>query len=425
LAFAFVIGGFTRPAAATVDLTGAWYVEFDVAFPPEIWNIVQNNGQLTVTFANSGPYTGTIDDTSGFFDVDLGPSPVPGCNDGRLTGTGAQDSRTFTGSMFTPTTPHCGGMTINVSGSRCGNGVLDAGEQCDDGNRAAGDCCSPTCTFEASGNACTSDSNACTDDTCDNAGTCQHTDNTAACTVNNGCVAGTCSGGTCTSTGQPIPAGTSCDSDASVCTLEACDGAGSCQSAGNQDCSPCGDCDPQLGCVGYPNGSCSAVTGTTKAAVTLKTGADPEDKRAAWSWVGTSTLATFGNPTTTTDYTFCIYELNPNPNAPSIVHRAAVPAGGTCGTSPCWQAKTNGFAYKNRDLTPDGIAVVKLKAPSTPDRFAKVTVKGKGGNLPLAASLPTGVPLEVHLESDDLTCWESTFTTPTTSTPSKFKAKYP
>jgi hypothetical protein len=188
---------------------------------------------------------------------------------------------------------------------------------------------SPPDTFEASENTCTSDGNACTDDTCDGAGTCQHANNTGPCTVNDGCVGGTCGGGVCTSTGQPVSAGTSCDSDASVCTRETCDGAGACQPAGIVDCAPCGDCDAALGCVGYTNASCSAVAGTTKASITLKTGAGPEDKRATWSWAGTSTPAAFGNPTTTTDYTLCIYELNPNPNAPSIVHGAAIPAGGT------------------------------------------------------------------------------------------------
>src|SRR5262249_17122586 len=36
----------------------------------------------------------------------------------------------------------------------CGDGILDAGEQCDDGNTVAGDCCSPTCTFEAASTFC-------------------------------------------------------------------------------------------------------------------------------------------------------------------------------------------------------------------------------------------------------------------------------
>jgi cysteine-rich repeat protein len=30
----------------------------------------------------------------------------------------------------------------------CGNGTIDGGETCDDGNLASGDCCSPTCTTE-------------------------------------------------------------------------------------------------------------------------------------------------------------------------------------------------------------------------------------------------------------------------------------
>src|SRR5581483_2287784 len=54
----------------------------------------------------------------------------------------------------------------------CGNGILDPGEDCDDGNTRDGDCCSSTCTFEPAGSAC-DDGNACTtNETCDGAGTC-------------------------------------------------------------------------------------------------------------------------------------------------------------------------------------------------------------------------------------------------------------
>src|SRR5262249_8555592 len=34
----------------------------------------------------------------------------------------------------------------------CGNGILEPGEQCDDGNVVAGDGCGPTCHFEVCGN---------------------------------------------------------------------------------------------------------------------------------------------------------------------------------------------------------------------------------------------------------------------------------
>jgi len=58
----------------------------------------------------------------------------------------------------------------------CGNGTVDTGEQCDDGNTLDDDCCSSTCQFEASGNSCTGDDNICTADVCDGAGSCTHPD---------------------------------------------------------------------------------------------------------------------------------------------------------------------------------------------------------------------------------------------------------
>src|SRR5207244_3859190 len=43
----------------------------------------------------------------------------------------------------------------------CGNGVVEAPEQCDNGNTLSGDCCSATCQNEADGGVC-DDGNACT-----------------------------------------------------------------------------------------------------------------------------------------------------------------------------------------------------------------------------------------------------------------------
>jgi len=54
----------------------------------------------------------------------------------------------------------------------CGNGEVEAGEDCDDGNTADGDCCSSACLFEPDGSGC-DDSDACTtSDACDGAGAC-------------------------------------------------------------------------------------------------------------------------------------------------------------------------------------------------------------------------------------------------------------
>jgi len=58
--------------------------------------------------------------------------------------------------------------------TNCGNGMLEPGEECDDGNVADGDCCSSACRFEPAGTACADDGNLCTADQCDGAGVCIH-----------------------------------------------------------------------------------------------------------------------------------------------------------------------------------------------------------------------------------------------------------
>ncbi|MHC5005561.1 MAG: S8 family serine peptidase, partial [Planctomycetota bacterium] len=101
----------------------------------------------------------------------------------------------------------------------CGNGSVEAGEDCDDGGTASGDCCSATCSFESAGSAC-DDGDLCNGaETCDGAGSCVSgtplaCDDADACngaeTCNpaSGCVAGT-----------PL----ACD-DADVCNgAETCD----------------------------------------------------------------------------------------------------------------------------------------------------------------------------------------------------------
>lgn len=60
----------------------------------------------------------------------------------------------------------------SVAAALCGNGTLDPGEQCDDGNTVDGDCCAADCTLEPAGSPC-SDGNVCTGgDACDGAGNC-------------------------------------------------------------------------------------------------------------------------------------------------------------------------------------------------------------------------------------------------------------
>src|SRR5438445_3162568 len=136
----------------------------------------------------------------------------------------------------------------------CGNGVVDLGEQCDDGNLVAGDCCSPLCQFEAAGQACAN--NPCiSGTTCDGAGACAGgTPNTLPCNDGNACTtADACAGGVCV--GGPPP---NCN-DGNLCTTDTCNPATGCVSTPNtlpcDDGNPCtsGDTCAAGACVGTPN----------------------------------------------------------------------------------------------------------------------------------------------------------------------------
>src|SRR5262249_7975789 len=68
----------------------------------------------------------------------------------------------------------------------CGDGTLDAGEQCDDGNAIDGDGCSADCRLECRAAADCDDADPCTRDTCGH-GACSHAPATGldavACTL--------------------------------------------------------------------------------------------------------------------------------------------------------------------------------------------------------------------------------------------------
>jgi hypothetical protein len=158
----------------------------------------------------------------------------------------------------------------------CGNGSLNPGEQCDDGNNTDGDCCDSDCQYEAAGSPCADDSNVCTDDECNGSGTCTHGANTDPCDDDLFCNGDdTCSGGSCSShAGDPCtggaecadtcnealdncndPSGTPCTDDSNECTDDECNGAGACAHPNNTD--PCDDglfCNGDDTCSG---GSCS------------------------------------------------------------------------------------------------------------------------------------------------------------------------
>ena len=131
----------------------------------------------------------------------------------------------------------------------CGNGGLDAGEICDDGNIRYCDGCAPTCLPEPP---CPGDGNACTTD-CDPAAGCVYTPLTDTPCPGDGsvCTADVCVDGTCS---HPL---LTCD-DGIACTLDACDPLAGCQSAPDDALCDDGDvctddvCSPVDGCASAP-----------------------------------------------------------------------------------------------------------------------------------------------------------------------------
>lgn len=120
-----------------------------------------------------------------------------------------------------------GRVHIHASGlpASCGNGILEPGEACDDHNTTAGDCCSAACQFESGPRPGCNDGVACTVDTCNGAGSCVSAPNDAACDDGNACSVDTCSAtlGCVNAAGN---AGAVCRAASGLCDVaEVCDGA--------------------------------------------------------------------------------------------------------------------------------------------------------------------------------------------------------
>jgi cysteine-rich repeat protein len=414
---------------------------------------------------------------------------------------------TTTSTTHTTTTVVTSTTTTTVP-SVCGNGVVTGVEQCDDGNTVGGDCCSPTCTFEAANSPCADDSNPCTRDVCNATGACTHPAGNAGASCR--AAAGacdqpeTCSGtsascpadakstGVCRPAAGPCdqaescdgasnvcppdgfsPAGTSCRSAAGACDLEetctgtgpacppdalapantpcraatgvcdvaetctgtgaacpadgfvpdgttcgdACTVGGTCQGgvcSGQSQvaCGPCETCDPAGGCVTGPRPLCRQPVQSAKAQFKVKDSLKgPKNDQLLWKWIkGAQTqLGDFGDPVSSDGVTLCVFDRSQA--TPGLLFRAAVPAGGLCGTKPCWTGNDKGFKFKSSTGQADGIVNLTMK-PGVAGK-SKIILKAKGlGLTERPFGLPTPslpLPLTVQLQSENGQCWEASY----------------
>jgi cysteine-rich repeat protein len=305
---------------------------------------------------------------------------------------------------------NCGILTFRRT---CGDGVVDPGEQCDDGKRLDADGCDALCRVEpcfecagvpsvcapADGIPC-DDGNACTDDA--------H------------CLAGVCGGAT------PVADDMPCD-DGDACSLGDRCVAGSCRAASAPTCGLCEACDHRFGCVGAIRPACSASSevGPAEGSLDLRT-PTRGGHTLAWKWFGTdSTEAPPGNPTATTAYTFCVFDqplkqATRNAHRGRVVAGARVPAGGTCGRHACWRGVGDGgFGYRDTRGRNDGVRSVVIRPTAKGNTRVTLTAQSSGE---LTRRLPVEGLVTAQLGNDAGGCWSTVYREVDKSTFRRFRA---
>ncbi len=130
-------------------------------------NVPTDTPNTTPTHSPTPTFTFTFTSTS-----TPTPTPTPSPSESPRptpthTATGTPSPSATATALATPS-------STSTPSLECGNGVIDPGEQCDDGNSASGDCCSAGCQFEPAGSVCNDDGLVCTADACNGTGTCDH-----------------------------------------------------------------------------------------------------------------------------------------------------------------------------------------------------------------------------------------------------------
>lgn len=233
----------------------------------------------------------------------------------------------------------------------CGDGHIDLGEACDDGNGADGDGCSAVCAIEVC-SSCAGEPS-----------TCAPTDG-ASCDDGNPCTpGGACLAGVCTP-GAPIADGVRCD-DGDACTSGDRCVAGACRAESPRQCGACETCDRRFGCVGAPRVDCTEPPAVGPSG--LLSISDTHAGRALrWRWTSKNAAEVdFGDPAFSTSYQLRVYDHfgldTVVRRRRSVVAALSVPASGRCGRSACWHRKATGFRYRDASAASDGVTRLVLR----------------------------------------------------------------
>lgn len=168
-------------------------------------------------------------------------------------------------------------------------------------------------------------------------------------------------------------------------------------------------------CGATPRSDCT-VPSFAAAAKLLLRDSDPNRRdRLVWRWAkGNAPISSFGDPLTATEYALCIYDRSGG--SATLAQVVTVPPGGSCDGRPCWRAFNQGFKYKNRDATEDGVKSILLKG-SVGNR-GKLLVKAKGEALTLPAPVSAerffdqDPAVTVQLANSNGFCWQANYSAP-------------
>ncbi len=151
----------------------------------------------------------------------------------------------------------------------------------------------------------------------------------------------------------------------------------------------------------------------TKISIAARGGAKD---RLIWKMTkaGETVLADLGDPTVETTYNLSL-------EATGLSVSLDIPADAALWKLKGRPGREKGYVYRDRALSNAGIA--KLQIELGPDGKSKVYVTGRGVGLGLPAALAITPPVTVTLSNSLGVRWESTFSTPTTNTPDRFKAR--
>jgi CSLREA domain-containing protein len=174
---------------------------------------------------------------------------------------------------------------------------------------------------------------------------------------------------------------------------------------------------PATRCADAPHAECQPAL-SHGAKLALKNSSDDAKDRLAWSWISSAAvpITDLEDPATgANDFTLCVYDGG-------LRLEVTAPAGGSCGSNPCWKRTSSGFAYVDPFLDPDGLSKVLLRAGAAAGK-GRIRVRGKGANLEMPA-FPLVTPVRVQLlRRFTSTCWEATFSATSRNDAAAFTAR--